>query len=152
MTSLEEKINELTLNEMRYTSTYISMALESDNSTRELAKLETMNHIVSEQYDKQRIHMKNIKDLSNLWCVTLTSSEHIDCTSVQGPFESREIAEEFAKTWNQRRDEYIERAIEDDPDGDYEFNYIKAKAVELRFSPMNEKLLDEILNKETKRN
>ena len=96
--------------------------------------------------------MKNIKDLSNLWCVTLTSSEHIDCTSVQGPFESREIAEDFAKTWNQRRDEYIERAIEDDPDGDYEFNYIKAKAVELRFSPMNEKLLDEILNKETKCN
>lgn len=86
------------------------------------------------------------------WCVTLTSSEHIDSTTVQGPFESREIAEEFAKTWNQRRDEYIERTIEDDPDGDYEFNYIKAKAVELRFSPMNEKLLDEILNKETKCN
>ena len=52
MTSLEEKINELTLNEMRYTSTYISMALESDNPTRELDKLETMNHIVSEQYYK----------------------------------------------------------------------------------------------------
>ncbi len=88
--------------------------------------------------------MKNVKDLSNLWCVTLTSAEHIDSTTVQGPFESQEVAEKFASIWNQKRDEYIEKTIAENPDGDYEFFYIKAKAVELRFSPMNKKLLEEI--------
>lgn len=67
MATLEEKIHELTLKEMRYTADYIDRALESDNPTRELTKLlysyteriikdrtklETMNHVVSEQYYK----------------------------------------------------------------------------------------------------
>lgn len=67
MATLEEKIKELTLKEMRYASDYIDRALESDNPTSELVKLlysyteriikdrtklETMNHIVSEQYYK----------------------------------------------------------------------------------------------------
>ena len=82
--------------------------------------------------------------MNNLWCVTFTSAEHIDSTLVQGPFESEEIAKKFAETWNKKRDEFQEKTIEDDPDGDYNFNYIKAKAVQLGFSPMNKILLDEI--------
>lgn len=65
--TLEEKITELTVKEMRYTNDYIDRALESDNPIRELTKLlykyteriiadktklETMNHVVSEQYWK----------------------------------------------------------------------------------------------------
>ena len=92
-----------------------------------------------------------MKDLSNLWCVTLTSAEHIDSTSVQGPFESKEIAEEFAIMWNERRDEFIEQTIVSDTDADYYFNYIKAKAVELSISPTNEKLLEEIISEQNKK-
>lgn len=78
------------------------------------------------------------------WCVTFTTAEHIDSTAISGPFDSEEIAKKFAKTWNERRDAFCDKTIEDDPDGNYEFNYIKAKAVQLGFSPMNQKLLDEI--------
>ncbi len=82
--------------------------------------------------------------MNNLWCVVFTTYESIDSTEVNGPFESEEIAKKFAKTWNERREAFCDKTIEDDPDGDYEFFYIKAKAVQLGFSPMNQKLLDEI--------
>ncbi len=82
--------------------------------------------------------------MNNLWCVTFTVSEYINSTDICGPFESEELAKKFAETWNKRRDAFCDKTIEDDPDGDYDFFYIKAKAVQLGFSPMNQKLLDEI--------
>lgn len=81
---------------------------------------------------------------NEIWCVVMTIADHIDSTTIQGPFESKEIAVEFAVQWNKRREAFCDKTIEEDPDGDYEFNYIKAKAVQLGFSPGNKQLLDEI--------
>ena len=75
------------------------------------------------------IKMGNI--LNNLWVVTFTCAESINSTTVQGPFESREVAEKFADIWNKKRDEYIDKTIDEDPEGDYEFNYIKAISASL---------------------
>ena len=86
--------------------------------------------------------MENI--LNNLWVVTFTCAESIDSTTAQGPFESKEVAEKFAEIWNNKRDEYIDKTIGEDPHGDYEFNYIKAKAIQLELSGSTKKLLEEI--------
>ena len=59
-------------------------------------------------------------------------------------FESKEVAEKFAEIWNNKRDEYIDKTIGEDPHGDYEFNYIKAKAIQLELSGSTKKLLEEI--------
>ena len=82
--------------------------------------------------------------LNNLWVVTFTCAESINSTTAQGPFESQEVAEKFADIWNKKRDEHIDKTIEEDPDGDYEFYYIKAKAVQLELSDSTKKLLEEI--------
>lgn len=78
------------------------------------------------------------------WAVTITLDGNINATSVQGPFESKEVAEEFAEIWNKRRDEHIDKIISDDPDGEYEFTYVKAKAIQLNITEQNQTILHEI--------
>lgn len=39
---------------------------------------------------------------TNEWCVVFTRADNMHSTSVQGPFESKEIAEKFAKLWNEK--------------------------------------------------
>ena len=82
----------------------------------------------------------------NQWIVAFTNTSSYNSTTAQGPFESKEIAEEFAKIWNRKREEFIEKTLEEDTGGDYEFEYIIAKAVELHLSYTSKQILEEIEN------
>ena len=68
------------------------------------------------------------------WCVTITISESIHSTHAIGPFDSEDIANLFATIWNRKREEFIDKTIEDNPDGDQYFPYMKAKPNKLDWS------------------
>lgn len=78
------------------------------------------------------------------WVVAITRYEYIDVTSVIGLFESEEIAQQFGKIWNRRRDESIDKVIAEEPDADYDFPYVKAKAVNLVSMNICQEIMDEI--------
>ena len=78
------------------------------------------------------------------WCVTMTLDGNINATAGQGPFESKEIAEKFADIWNRMRDDEIEQIITNEPDKEYSFLYIKAKAIPLSISEKNLGIMKEI--------
>ena len=78
------------------------------------------------------------------WCVTITFSESINGTQTIGPFDDEKIAELFATIWNRKRDEFIDKTIADDPDGDHEFPYMKAKANRIDWSDKCEEIRNEI--------
>lgn len=78
------------------------------------------------------------------WCVTITVSEEIDSTQTIGPFDSEEIANLFATIWNRKREEFIDKIIEANPDGDYDFPYLKAKSNKLDWSEKCDEIQIEI--------
>ena len=68
------------------------------------------------------------------WCVIITVSEEINSAQTIGPFDSEEIANLFATIWNRKREEFIDKTIEANPDGDHYFPYMKAKSNKLDWS------------------
>ena len=78
------------------------------------------------------------------WCVTITVSEEIDSTQTIGPFDSEETANLFATIWNRKREESIDKIIEANPDGDYDFPYLKAKSNKLDWSEKCDEIRIEI--------
>ena len=78
------------------------------------------------------------------WCVTITVSEEIDSTQTIGPFDSEETANLFATIWNRKREESIDKIIEANPDGDYDFPYLKAKSNKLDWSEKCDEIQIEI--------
>lgn len=68
------------------------------------------------------------------WCVIITVSEEINSAQTIGPFDSEEIANLFATIWNRKREEFIDKTIESNPDGDHYFPYMKAKSNKLDWS------------------
>ena len=78
------------------------------------------------------------------WCVTITVSEEIDSTQTIGPFDSEETTNLFATIWNRKREESIDKIIEANPDGDYDFPYLKAKSNKLDWSEKCDEIQIEI--------
>lgn len=78
------------------------------------------------------------------WCVIITVSEEINSAQTIGPFDSEEIANLFATIWNRKREEFIDKIIEANPDGDYDFPYLKAKSNKLDWSEKCDEIQIEI--------
>ncbi len=78
------------------------------------------------------------------WCVTITSSESIHITQTIGPFEDEKIASLFASIWNRKREEFIDKTIEENPDGDYEFPYLLAKPNKIDWTDKCKEIQEEI--------
>ena len=78
------------------------------------------------------------------WCVIITVSEEINSAQTIGPFDSEEIANLFATIWNRKREEFIDKTIEANPDGDHYFPYMKAKSNKLDWSEKCDEIRTEI--------
>ena len=78
------------------------------------------------------------------WCVIITVSEEINSAQTIGPFDSEEIANLFATIWNRKREEFIDKTIEANPDGDHYFPYMKAKPNKLDWSEKCNEIQTEI--------
>lgn len=78
------------------------------------------------------------------WCVIITVSEEINSAQTIGPFDSEEIANLFATIWNRKREEFIDKTIEANPDGDHYFPYMKAKSNKLDWSEKCNEIQTEI--------
>ena len=78
------------------------------------------------------------------WCVIITVSEEINSAQTIGPFDSEEIANLFATIWNRKREEFIYKTIEANPDGDHYFPYMKAKPNKLDWSEKCNEIQTEI--------
>ena len=78
------------------------------------------------------------------WCVIITVSEEINSAQTIGPFDSEEIANLFATIWNRKREDFIDKTIEADPDGDHYFPYMKAKSNKLDWSEKCNEIQTEI--------
>ena len=78
------------------------------------------------------------------WCVIITVSEEINSAQTVGPFDSEEIANLFATIWNRKREEFIDKTIEANPDGDHYFPYMKAKSNKLDWSEKCDEIRTEI--------
>ena len=78
------------------------------------------------------------------WCVIITVSEEINSAQTIGPFDSEEIANLFATIWNRKREEFIDKTIEANPDGDQYFPYMKAKSNKLDWSEKCNEIQTEI--------
>ena len=78
------------------------------------------------------------------WCVIITVSEEINSAQTIGPFDSEEITNLFATIWNRKREEFIDKTIEANPDGDHYFPYMKAKSNKLDWSEKCNEIQTEI--------
>ena len=78
------------------------------------------------------------------WCVIITVSEEINSAQTIGPFDSEEIANLFATIWNRKREEFIDKTIEANPDGDHYFPFMKAKPNKLDWSEKCNEIQTEI--------
>ena len=78
------------------------------------------------------------------WCVIITVFEEINSAQTIGPFDSEEIANLFATIWNRKREEFIDKTIEANPDGDHYFPYMKAKSNKLDWSEKCDEIRTEI--------
>lgn len=102
--------------------------------------------------DRANLTSKLIKDFEDnfkivpkeQWCVTITSSESIHSTQTIGPFEDEKIASLFASIWNRKREEFIDKTIEENPDGDYEFPYLLAKPNKIDWTDKCKEIQEEI--------
>ncbi len=97
-----------------------------------------LENIVKDFDDKFRIVPKE------QWCVTITTSDSINSTTVIGPFENEKVATLFATIWNRKRDEFIDKTIEDNPDKEYNFLYIKANPNKIDWSEQCDEIREEI--------
>ena len=78
------------------------------------------------------------------WCVIITVFEEINSAQTIGPFDSEEIDNLFATIWNRKREEFIDKTIEANPDGDHYFPYMKAKSNKLDWSEKCNEIQTEI--------
>ena len=78
------------------------------------------------------------------WCVIITVSEEINSAQTIGPFDSEEIANLFATIWNRKREEFIDKTIEANPDDDHYFPYMKAKPNKLDWTEKCNEIQTEI--------
>lgn len=95
---------------------------------------------------------KNFNDLYKIvpkeqWCVGITTSGSYNHeVGIQGPFNNEFEAKLFADIWNRKRDEFIDKTLEEDPDNeDLEFPYLKANAYKLEISDKNDLILKEMI-------
>ena len=81
------------------------------------------------------------------WCVGITTSgSYTHEVGIQGPFDTEMEAKIFASIWNRKRDEFIEKTLEENPDNeDLEFPYLKANAYKLEISDKNDLILKEMI-------
>lgn len=80
------------------------------------------------------------------WGVTITCDGNINATTIQGPFNTEIEAKLFASIWNRKRDEFIEKTLEENPDNEnLEFPYLKANAYKLEISDKNDLILKEMI-------
>ena len=81
------------------------------------------------------------------WCVGITKSGSYNHeVGIQGPFNTEIEAKIFASIWNRKRDEFIEKTLEENPDNeDLEFPYLKANAYKLEISDKNDLILKEMI-------
>ncbi len=81
------------------------------------------------------------------WCVGITTSGSCNHeVGIQGPFNTEMEAKIFASIWNRKRDEFIEKTLEENPDNeDLEFPYLKANAYKLVISDKNDLILKEMI-------
>ena len=81
------------------------------------------------------------------WCVGITTSGSCNHeVGIQGPFNTEMEAKIFASIWNRKRDEFIEKTLEENPDNeDLEFPYLKANAYKLEISDKNDLILKEMI-------
>ena len=84
---------------------------------------------------------------NELWCVSITTSgSYTHEVGIQGPFDTEMEAKIFASIWNRKRDEFIEKTLEENPDNeDLEFPYLKANAYKLEISDKNDLILKEMI-------
>ena len=95
---------------------------------------------------------KNFNDLYKIvpkeqWCVGITTSGSYNHeVGIQGPFNNEFEAKLFADIWNRKRDEFIDKTLEENPDSeDLEFPYLKANAYKLEISDKNDLILKEMI-------
>ena len=81
------------------------------------------------------------------WCVGITTSGNYNHeVGIQGPFNTEMEAKIFADIWNRKRDEFIDKTLEENPDNeDLEFPYLKANAYKLEISDKNDLILKEMI-------
>lgn len=81
------------------------------------------------------------------WCIgIITSGSYTHEVGIQGPFNTEMEAKIFASIWNRKRDEFIEKTLEENPDNeDLEFPYLKANAYKLVISDKNDLILKEMI-------
>ena len=81
------------------------------------------------------------------WCVGITTSgSYSHEVGIQGPFNTEIEAKIFASIWNRKRDEFIEKTLEENPNNeDLEFPYLKANAYKLEISDKNDLILKEMI-------
>lgn len=81
------------------------------------------------------------------WCVGITTSGSYNHeVGIQGPFNTEMEAKIFADIWNRKRDEFIDKTLEENPDNeDLEFPYLKANAYKLEISDKNDLILKEMI-------
>lgn len=81
------------------------------------------------------------------WCVGITTSgSYSHQVGIQGPFNSELEAKIFADIWNRKRDEFIDKTIEENPDEELEFPYLLAKPYKLEVSEKNLVIMDEMIS------
>jgi len=81
------------------------------------------------------------------WCVGITASgSYSHEVGIQGPFNNELEAKIFADIWNRKRDEFIDKTLEENPNNDdLEFPYLKANAYKLEISDKNDLILKEMI-------
>lgn len=106
--------------------------VESTNSTKKL---------IEDFYKGYKIVPKE------QWCVGITTSgSDTHEVGIQGPFNTEMEAKIFADIWNKKRDEFIDKTLEENPDNeDLEFPYLKANAYKLEISDKNVLILKEMI-------
>lgn len=95
---------------------------------------------------------KNFNELYKIvpkeqWCVGITTSGSYNHeVGIQGPFNNEFEAKLFADIWNRKRDEFIDKTLEENPNNeDLEFPYLKANAYKLEISDKNDLILKEMI-------
>lgn len=81
------------------------------------------------------------------WCVGITTSGSCNHeVGIQGPFNTEMEAQIFADIWNRKREEFIEKTLEENPNNeDLEFPYLKARNYKLEISDKNNLILKEMI-------
>lgn len=103
---------------------------------------------LSEHYEESCAGFPDFPDEEEeQWGVTITHDGNINATQIIGPFNNELEAKVFADIWNQRRDQFIEKTIEENPDNEnLEFPYLKANPTKIEISEKNQSIVDEMIS------